>query len=35
MDTDKTFEAINEWAEIEFQGWETVALLPRFDKASK
>ena len=32
MNTDKTFEAVNNWAEMEFEGWETVALLPRFDK---
>ena len=31
MDTDKTFEAVNNWAEMEFEGWETIALLPRFN----
>lgn len=35
LPTEKTFQAITEWAEMEFEGWETVALLPRFDKVKK
>ena len=35
LPTEETFEAIAQWAEMEFEGWESVTLLPRFDKVEK
>ncbi len=35
LSPEDTFEAIGEWLQMEFEGWEPVALLPKFNKVKK
>ncbi len=35
LSPENTFEAIHEWLQMEFEGWEPVTLLPKFNKVRK